>query len=147
MVTLPSYTDPIQKKVSKATKIATQSKIHYLSPTTFLILAHGSGAGHDADSSLSAYRQADIFSIAPPATDIKSHANDKANSSIASSTSVLKPGITPVTYCPFLDFNVNSQLNHFGVHNGGAQDAGLLSEKWEILALVPLDGKEGDNGE
>ena len=28
VVTLPLYTDPIQKNVSKATKVATQSKIH-----------------------------------------------------------------------------------------------------------------------
>ena len=147
VVTLPLYTDPTQKNPSKATKVAAQSEIHYLSPTTFLVLARDSGAGHGQDSSLSVYRHADIFSIAPPATDIKSHANDKTNGSIASSTGVLEPGVTAATYCPFLDFNVNSQLNRFGVHNGGAQDPGLLNEKWESLALVPVDGKEGKDGE
>ena len=49
------------------------------------------------------------------------------------------------TYCSFLDFNVNSQLERFGVHNGGAQDTGLLNEKWESIATVPVnDGKDGE---
>jgi hypothetical protein len=55
----------------------------------------------------------------------------------------LKDGITPVTYYPFINFNDNSQLSKFGAHNGGAQDRGLLNEKWESLALVPIE--EGDD--
>jgi len=43
---------------------------------------------------------------------------------------------------------VNSQLNRFYLHNGGAQDNGLLNEKWESLALVPVtpsnDGSDGN---
>lgn len=34
---------------------------------------------------------------------------------------------------------MNSELAKFGLHNGGAQDAGLLNEKWESLALVPVE--------
>ena len=45
----------------------------------------------------------------------------------------------PATLCSFVDFNINSQLNRFGAHNGGAQDAGLLNEKWESLALMPAE--------
>ena len=49
----------------------------------------------------------------------------------------------PAKYCSFLDFNVNSQLGRFGLHNGGAQDQFLLNEKWESLAMVPVNpGKE-----
>jgi hypothetical protein len=43
---------------------------------------------------------------------------------------------------------VNSQLNRFGVHNGGEQDAWLLNEKWESLALLPVnldDSKENED--
>lgn len=60
----------------------------------------------------------------------------------------LKPEITPVTFCPWLDFNVNSQLGRFGLHNGGDDDEGLLNEKWEGLALVPVtsDENDGKNG-
>lgn len=56
---------------------------------------------------------------------------------------VLNPGITPATYCPFIDFNINAQLNRFGAHNGGVQDAGLLTEKWEGLAILPAE-KHGE---
>jgi hypothetical protein len=53
--------------------------------------------------------------------------------------------VTAATYCSFLDFNINSQLNRFGVHNGGPQDSSLLNEKWESLALVEADDDGGDN--
>lgn len=59
---------------------------------------------------------------------------------------MLKDEITPVTYCSWLDFNVNSQLGKFGLHNGGEQDEGLLNEKWEGLALVPVSDDEEDGG-
>jgi hypothetical protein len=52
---------------------------------------------------------------------------------------VLKTSITPAAYCSFLDYNLNSQLNRFGVHNGGNQDSTLLNEKWESLALMPAE--------
>lgn len=136
VVTLPLYTDPTVSNPSKAVKVAAQSEIHYISPTQFLILARSSGSGHGQASSLSVYRHADVFSIAS-ATDIKSPVHDSANGSIASSTGVLNAGISPAEYCPFLDYNVNSELGKFGLHNGGAQDQYLLNEKWESLALAP----------
>lgn len=33
---------------------------------------------------------------------------------------------------------MNSQLERFGVRNGGEQSQGLLNEKWESLAVVPV---------
>ena len=148
VVTLPLYTDPTAKK-SKAVKVAAQSEIHALGNDQFLVLARDSNAGHGASSSLSVYRHADIFDISPSsgATDIKSPTNDAASGAIASITGVLNTNVRAAEYCPFLDFNVNSQLNRFGVHNGGPQDAGLLNEKWESLALAPVDGKKGKDGE
>lgn len=148
VVTLPLWTDPTAK-ASKATKVAAQSEIHSLGNGQFLVLARDSGSGHGQSSSLSIYRHADIFDISSSsgATDIMSAANDATNGSIASSTGVLKPGIHAAAYCTFLDYNVNSQLGRFGLHNGGAQDAKLLNEKWESLALVPVDGKKGKDGE
>ena len=138
IVTLPLYASSKTK-----TKVAAQSEIHFLTPTQFLVLARDSGAGHGQSSSTSLYRHADIFDISAPATDIKSPANDAANGSIASSTGVLNPGITAALYCSFLDFNVNSELERFGVHNGGAQDQFLLNEKWESLGTVAVNpGKE-----
>ena len=148
VVTLPLWIDPTAKK-SKATKVAGQSEIHSLGHGQFLILARDSGSGHGQASATSIYRHADIFDISrsSDATNIKSPANDATNGSIASATGTLDAGIQAAEYCPFLDFNVNSQLAKFGLHNGGAQDAGLLDEKWESLALAPVDGAEGKDGE
>ncbi|KAL8806611.1 MAG: hypothetical protein Q9182_001259 [Xanthomendoza sp. 2 TL-2023] len=144
VVTLPLFVDPTSKK--NATKVAAQSEIHYLGNNQFFILSRDSGAGAGQSATTSVYRQIDVFDIST-ATDIKSAANDATNGSIASATGVLKPGIVPATYCSFLDFNVNSELRKFGLHNGGAQDKGLLNEKWESIAVVPVDGQDGKDGE
>ena len=148
VVTLPLWTDPTAS-ASKATKVAGQSEIHSLGHGQFLILARDSGSGHGQASSQSIYRHADLFDISPSsgATNVKSAANDAVGGSIASSTGALHAGITAAEYCPFLDYNVNSELGKFGLHNGGAQNAGLLNEKWESFALAPVDGKDGDDGE
>lgn len=148
VVTLPLWTDPTASP-DKATKVAAQSSIEALGDGVFLILARDSGAGHGQSSSLSIYRHADIFSISSnsDATNIKSSTNDAVGAAIASKTGVLNPGIKAATYCSFLDFNLNSELGKFGLHNGGAQDQMLLNEKWESLALAPIDGEEGKDGE
>lgn len=149
IVTLPLYTDPTASKASKATKVAAQSDIHSLGNGQFLVLARDSGAGHGQSSSTSVYRHADIFDISASsgATDIKGATYDGVNGSVASATGVLDAGVKAAEYCTFLDYNVNSQLGRFGLHNGGAQDQFLLNEKWESLAMVPVDGEEGADGE
>ena len=128
-------------QITNNTRVAAQSEIQYLSPTQFLVLARDSGRGHGQDNSNSAYRHVDIFDISK-ATNIKGPKYDSTNSS-AAPNGVLDPAITPAAYYSWLDFNVNSQLNRFGLHNGGAQDSGLLNEKWESLALVPVSPKSG----
>lgn len=96
---------------------------------------------------MSNYRHADIFDITN-ATDIKGK-YDSFNSSITTTPTSkdLVSSITPALYCSFLDYNNNTELNKFGLHNGGAADSGLLNEKWESLGLVPVDGADGDNDE
>lgn len=147
----PKYVEEyvVTLPITSANKVAGQSEIHYLDHKQFFILSRDSGAGHGQASSLSLYRHVDIFDISSStgATDIKSAVNDATAGSIASKAGVLNAGITPALYCPFLDFNLNSELGKFGLHNGGAQDAGLLNEKWESLALAPVDGKDGEDGE
>ncbi|KAI9676548.1 MAG: hypothetical protein M1817_000707 [Caeruleum heppii] len=144
VVPLPQFVDPTAS--NPAPRTAAQSEIFHIQNDQFFILSRDSGAGRGQDSSTSLYRQVDIFDVTD-ATDIKGPGSDGATSSIASSAGVLNPGITPATYCPFLDFNDNAQLARFGVHNGGAQDDGLLNEKWEGLGLVPVDGLLGDDDE
>ena len=134
VVSLPLFTN------SKGhTEIAAQNEIHALSATQFLVLARDSnkGYGNGKSNTESLYRHIDIFDISS-ATDING-AYDAAGASVASGNAgVLAEGVTPATYCSFLDFNVNSQLGRFGLHNGGKEDSGLLNEKWESLALAPV---------
>lgn len=127
------------------TKVAGESEIFSVQDGTFFILARDSGAGHGKADSTSVYRHIDIFNL-DLATDVKSTQYDCATCSIASATGMLNPSITPAEYCPFIDFNLNSELGKFGAHNGGAQDAGLLNEKWESIAMVPVNG-DGDDDE
>jgi hypothetical protein len=135
VVPLPLYNDD---------SVAAQSEIHFLTDTQFFVLARDSNAGHGAASSTSLYRHIDIFDISN-ATNIASVTYDAFNASIASSKGKLNANVQTATYCSFLDFNVNSQLNRFGLHNGGAQDASLLNEKWESIATVPVtDGSDGE---
>ena len=59
---------------------------------------------------------------------------------------VLNGDITPATVCPFIDFNINEQLNKFGLHNGGPQDGALLNEKWEGISLLPVNAEDKIGG-
>lgn len=129
VVPLPMY--------SNNTKVAAQSEVHFVSPTQFLVLARDSGNGHGQSSSTSLYRHVDVFDISE-ATNIAGAAYDCTTCAIGTTTGVVNTAITQATYCSWLDYNVNSQLNRFGLHNGGPQDSWLLNEKWESIALVPV---------
>ena len=134
VVQLPTYPSGAKPNT------AYQSEIHYISPTQFLVLARDSKAGQCQSSTESVYRHADVFDISK-ATNIKGSTYDCATCAVAPGGK-LATGVKPAAYCSFLDFNVNAQLERFGVHNGGAADAGLLNEKWESLALFPVIGGE-----
>lgn len=141
VVPLPLY--------NNKTKVAAQSEIHYISDKQFLVLARDSSNGRGQSSSLSVYRHADVFDIGN-ATNLKSsglNAQIDAHGGSIAPNGILKPYITPAKYCSWLDYNVNSQLNRFGLHNGGPQDQGLLNEKWESLALLPVNLGAGGEDE
>jgi hypothetical protein len=130
-------------------KVAGQSEIHYISETQLLVLARDGGAGHGQSSSQSTYRNADIIDFSK-ATNLKGNKYDDFGGAIATKKGVLSADVTPALYCPWLSYNNNEQLGRFGVHNGGAQDASLLNEKWESFALAPVDSKfetKGDGDE
>ncbi|RMZ89688.1 hypothetical protein DV736_g3074, partial [Chaetothyriales sp. CBS 134916] len=128
--------------------VAAQSELKYISDTQFFVLARDSGAGYGqgADNTQSLYRHIDVFDISS-ATNVKGSTYDSATGSVASSKGKLHSEITPATYSSWLDFNVNSELGKFGLHNGGDEDSGLLNEKWESLALVPVVPDTGDSGD
>ena len=139
------YPDP-EEDPDDNLRVAKQSEIHALANGQFLVLSRDSGAGHGQPRSRSVYRHVDVFDISS-ATDIKSARYDCASCAIASTKAVLAPGVgSPALYCAWLDFNVDAQLARFGLRNGGAQDAHLLNEKWESIALVPVEVGEGNEG-
>ncbi|OQD82005.1 hypothetical protein PENANT_c024G02371 [Penicillium antarcticum] len=142
VVNLPTYLDYSKKDAAKAVRVAGQSEIHQLDTGDFLILARDSGFGRGQDESRSVYRHADVFSVkgSTGVTDLKGKKNyDDATGAIASSEGVLFEGIVPAEYCSFVDYNVNSELGKFRLHNGGPVDEFLLNEKWESLAVVPVN--------
>lgn len=129
---LPFY-DDYTAKASKNPKVAAQSEIHALPNGQFFVLAHDSGFGHGQAESLSVYRHIDVFDVSG-ATDIAGDTYDCATCAVADDDGTLDADITAATYCSFLDFNVNSQLERFGLHNGGDQDSTLLvSDGLELL--------------
>ncbi|KAJ6009231.1 hypothetical protein N7522_004247 [Penicillium canescens] len=142
VVLLPTYSDYTEKDPAKAVRVAGQSEIHQLPTGDFLVLARDSGFGRGQEETRSVYRHADVFSLngSPVVTDLKGKKNyDDATGAIASSEGVLFDGVVPVEYCSFLDYNVNSELGKFRLHNGGPVDEFLLNEKWESLSVVPVN--------
>ncbi|KAM7183999.1 Esterase-like activity of phytase domain containing protein [Naviculisporaceae sp. PSN 640] len=148
------YVVPLPTFVNAAgqTRVAAQSEIHYISDTQFLVLPRDSSVGRGYSETLSRYRHVDVVDISG-ATNIKGPKFDDIQDGnitaggITSPSDILVPGITPATLCPFLDFNINTELSKFTaanghvVHNGGVTDRGLLNEKWESLALLPVNGE------
>ncbi|KAI1371475.1 esterase-like activity of phytase-domain-containing protein [Hypoxylon crocopeplum] len=133
VVPLPLYNNPGTGFMSTA-----MTEILALDNGQFFILNQAAGAGRGKDSSLSIYRQVDIFDISK-ATDIKGDYDCAGCNIAAAESGELKKDITPATFCSFIDFNINAQLKRFGLHNGGDQDQFLLNEKWESLGMVPVD--------
>lgn len=125
VVPLPVYEDADGKN-----KVAAQSEIHYISDTQFFVLARdGNGRGENDTESL--YRHADVFDI--------SNATDVNGMDTIAPDGKLADGIDAAEYCPFLDYNINSELAKFDLHNGGDENIGLLNPKWESFALVPVN--------
>ena len=136
---------PLYQSKEGSNKVAAQSEIYALDNGQFFVLARDSGAGRGADDTQSLYRQIDVFDI-EGATNVKGDKADAPDGQIADEDGKLNEGVEPAEYCPFLDFNVNAQLGKFGLHNGGAQDAGLLNEKWEGLVVAPVEPGQAGRG-
>ncbi|KAL4996361.1 esterase-like activity of phytase-domain-containing protein [Aspergillus recurvatus] len=147
VVNLPKYVDYTDEDLDE--KVASQSEILHLpgEANNFLILSRDSGFGAGSSNTLSVYRHVDVFSVSNSTTDLKGAEYDSKTGSIASSKGVLDSNITPAEYCSFLDFNVDSELAKFGLHNGGEQDSGLLNEKWESLVLIPVEPERKNKGQ
>ncbi|KAK4117852.1 hypothetical protein N656DRAFT_786459 [Canariomyces notabilis] len=145
VVPLPTY-----QRADGATRVAAQSEVHWVSDTQFFILARDSSGGRGQDDPTSRYRHIDVVDISG-ATNIKGPTFDDIQNGNITVGGIEKPsvtlvaGITPAVVCPFIDYNLNAQLNKFTaqdgsvVHNGAPVDLGLLNEKWEALAVLPVN--------
>ncbi len=137
VVPLPTF------RSGTSTLVAAQSEMLALNDKQFLVLSRDSNNGQGLSGTNSLYRSIDIVDV--------SNATNLVGTVYEGTTPVAPNGnlvasVTPVSYSPFLSINNNSQLAKFGLHNGGAQDANLLSEKWEAMGLLPvLDAAKPDD--
>ncbi|AWB09246.1 hypothetical protein A6A40_30315 (plasmid) [Azospirillum humicireducens] len=116
------------------TLVAAQSEMLALTDKQFLVLSRDSNNGQGMDGTDSLYRSIDIVDV--------SNATNLVGTVYEDTTPVAPGGnlaasVTPASYTQFLSLNDNGQLAKFGLHNGGAQDSNLLSEKWEAIGLLP----------
>lgn len=143
VVPLPFY-DDYTAKASKNPKVAAQSELHALPNGQFFVLARDSGFGHGQDESLSVYRHIDVFDISG-ATNIAGPTYDCEACAVTDDDGDLDEDITPAVYCSFLDFNVNSQLERFGLHNGGDQNSTLLVSGLHLAPGTIIDNSSVRN--
>ncbi|GAW00600.1 membrane autotransporter barrel domain protein [Lentinula edodes] len=128
---------PVSTSKSKTRKC---SEIHFVSENVFFALSrdgNGNGAGTSSSDTTSKYKQADLFSIAN-ATNIAGSKFDDPSNPVAPG-GVLDDSVTPATYVSFVNYIDDDQLARFGLHNGGDEDSTLVNEKWESLALAPVN--------
>lgn len=118
-----------------STRVAAQSELLAINATQFLVIARDSGNGRGLATAASVYRRVLLYDIGG-ATNIAGTAYDDIATPIAPG-GVLAAGIIPAQSTTLVDINDATELAKFGLHNGPADDANNLSEKWEALALVP----------
>jgi hypothetical protein len=131
VVRLPRFKDAKGK-----TLVAAQSELLALNDKQFLLIARDSGRGFATKDPTSLYRSVDVISIAK-ATNIAG--TDFDGTKPVAPKGELDPSVTPAGYTRFIDINDNAQLNRFGLHNGAPGDANDLYEKWESMALMPVN--------
>jgi hypothetical protein len=142
VVQLPLYQDQTTTKAALFT--AAQSEMLALNDHQFLVLARDNTVGETFPKTPgSVYRSIDLIDISG-ATNIAGTDFDKPGTPIAPK-GILNSSITPVTYQKFLDINDNAQLNRFGLHNGAPNDSNDLYEKWESMAVVPVEDPQTPN--
>jgi phosphodiesterase/alkaline phosphatase D-like protein/2',3'-cyclic-nucleotide 2'-phosphodiesterase (5'-nucleotidase family) len=117
------------------------SEILALNREQFLVLERDSGLGLGTGLGPSTYKRIVLASTAG-ASNILNTPYDLekgAPGQVSLPAATLPPDITPVQRFDFVDLLDPAQLARFGLNNSAAQDANTLSEKWEGLALVPLN--------
>jgi hypothetical protein len=131
VVPLPFYDDGGKRAV------AAQSELLAVDDHRFLLLCRDSNGGFTGKKDASDYRKVELLDIAG-ASDIAGGKYDAVGAAV-SPMGVLDPAIVPARLSDFLDINNNAQLTRFGLHNGAPNDRNDLYEKWESMALAPVE--------
>ena len=137
VVPLPQYLDYTSKKNDPRKTAGASEILSYDDGEHFLVLSRDGGFGRGLKDTRSVYRHIDVISLRN-ATNILGRFDGYADAFAPGGE--LVADIMPAEYCDgFVDFNVASELERFGLVNGGDRnDLGLLNEKWEGLAMVPV---------
>jgi hypothetical protein len=142
VVQLPLFQD--QTTTTPALLTAAQSEMLALNDHQFLVLARDSSVGQTFPNTPgSVYRSIDLLDISD-ATNIAGTSYDAVSTPVAPK-GILTGSVKPATYQKFLDINDNTQLNRFGLHNGAPNDGNDLYEKWESMAVVPINDRRAPN--
>ncbi|WDS38011.1 esterase-like activity of phytase family protein [Pseudoxanthomonas sp.] len=147
VVQLPAYAH--KGDGGAADRTAAQSELRALDNTRFLLLARdGNGLGTGKRDPL-VYKSVLLVDTTGASNLAGSRYETSATSLLASPGATrLKPGITPARWSEFLNLLDPAQLADIGIDldAGKGGHPGLMSEKWEAMALVPaLDPAHPDD--
>jgi hypothetical protein len=131
VVALPTYSDGKRGEL-----VAVQSEMLALNDHQVLLLCRDSGGGYAGKRDASSFRKVMLVNLGG-ASDVAGK-YDGAGDAVAP-MGMLRPEIVAAKPQAFLDMNDNAQLSRFGLHNGPPNDANDLYEKWESMALAPVN--------
>lgn len=140
VVALPQYEDPDQ---AKNPRTAASSEMHFLNDDLILILPHDSKRGYGKDNATSIFRQAELVSLSG-LTDISGDTYDATGAAFAPDGKSTPSGASIGVSVPFVDYNIEHELERVGLHNGDPNDDTDLYGKWESFALVPTFNGDDD---
>ncbi|WWC70507.1 uncharacterized protein I206_104458 [Kwoniella pini CBS 10737] len=123
-------------------KTLAQSDVAYISENTFMLLSRD-GKGNGNDDSESKHKDFMLFNL-DGATDL---VNTEYTNGVkpVSPKGTLESNITAIVPVEFIDMIDDTQLDRFGLHNGGTFDVSLINGKWESAALASLEDPQYPN--
>lgn len=129
---------------SKNPRTATSSELHYLNENQLLFLPRDSDRGYTQPNLTSIFRYIDIVDINHSTNLANKPIYDNSTGTVAPDGEILLQGIVAGTTYSFIDFNIESELQKIGLHNGAPDLPTDLDEKWESIAIAPANTGKND---
>ncbi|EIW65453.1 hypothetical protein TREMEDRAFT_36273 [Tremella mesenterica DSM 1558] len=123
-------------------KALAQSEIHYLSPTTFMVLSRDGKGNGDTDND-SKHKDFLLYST-DGATDIVDMDYTTGVKPV-SPNGILDDGLVAMQPTEFIDLLDDTQLNRFGLCNNCDFSVNLINSKWESIALASVEDPDYPN--